>query len=126
MAITLDTITLPADLIWTDEYDWTPKEASESRTLTGALIIQTGTKQAGRPITLAGDDRSAWTTRATADALQAKLSTDTAMTLTLNDGRQFQVFWRHADKPLDTRPVVPYSEPAADDPYTLTLRLQTV
>jgi hypothetical protein len=121
--IMLDDITLPEDLIWTDEFDWTPVQQAKTYTLTGALILETGTKQAGRPIALVGGDEAAWITRATLKTLQAKLTTTAAMTLTLNDGRTFSVAFNHEDKPIDARPVIDYSTPSDDDFYTLTLKL---
>lgn len=51
-----DILTLHPQFYWADEYDWTPLAQSEPvYTLTGAMDIQQGVKQAGRPITLKGD-----------------------------------------------------------------------
>ena len=44
---------LPDDLLWSDEHAWSPAVASTSYLITGALLIQSATRQAGRPITLA-------------------------------------------------------------------------
>lgn len=128
MSITLDDITLPMDLHWEDEFDWTPVAQETGYTLAGALEIQVGTMQAGRPITLAGGEAKAWTTRATVLLLQAKAATAGAtMTLTLNDARTFTVAFRHGDgQPVEARPIIPYNTPAAGDYYALTLRLMEV
>ena len=49
-------ITLPQDMRWADEFDWTKTaQAEPQRTLSGGLVIQQGIKQNGRPVTLAGD-----------------------------------------------------------------------
>ena len=51
-----ETLALPADLQWQDEMDWNAvAQAAPQRTLSGALVIQQGTKLNGRPVTLAGD-----------------------------------------------------------------------
>lgn len=84
MAITLDAITLPEDLSWTDEYAWSPVVQNAEFSLTGALILEEATRQAGCPFTLQSPDGGAWTTRATADGLRAKLAANTSMTLTLH------------------------------------------
>lgn len=42
------TIELPPDLHWRDEFSWTPVEQSTEYSLTGALIVQSGARQAGR------------------------------------------------------------------------------
>ena len=50
--ITLAGITLPGDLVWSDEFQsWKVGQARKT-SLTGALILHVGTLQAGRPITL--------------------------------------------------------------------------
>jgi len=125
MAIVLDGTTLPDDLIWVDEYDWTPVQQSVGYTLSGALLVQTGAKLAGRPITLSGGADHGWALRSLIDTLQGKLSIATAMTLILHDARSFDVLWRHGDKPLEAKPVTDYSDPGTTDPYVLTLRLMT-
>ena len=126
MAITLDAVTLPADLTWTDEFDWSPLEQTASYTLTGALVLETGQRQAGRAITLAGSELSAWADRQTVAALYAKLTASGPMTLTLNDGRTFQVAFRHGDTPVAARPVVDFRLPANSDFYSLIVRFMEV
>jgi hypothetical protein len=122
---TLDNIAIPDDLLWSDEFDWTPLEVSVERTLTGVNLIQTGTKTGGRNITLVGGADYGWASRATVDALLAKLTATAAMTLTLPGNRVFSVLWRHTDGPIEARPVIDYNAPDAADFYTLTLRLMT-
>lgn len=69
--ITLGGVTLPADLAWPDRYAWQPVTVSIEYSLTGALIVESAEKLAGRPITLQGADNRAWATRATVDAIKA-------------------------------------------------------
>ncbi len=128
MSITLDTVTLPSDLHWEDETDWTPVAQEVEYTLAGALAIETGVMQAGRPITLAGGDDRAWASRTTVLALMALAAAPgKTMTLTLNDARTFTVAFRHSDgSPIEARPIVPYNTPAEGDWYALTLRLMEV
>lgn len=126
MSITLDAITLPDDLTWADEFDWTPTEQQRAFTLTGSQVVETGVRQAGRPITLAGGDDAGWIDRATLNAIYNKLSDNTAMTLTLHDARTFQVAFDHQQKPIAARPVIDYRTPDAADYYTLTLRFITL
>lgn len=122
----LATVTLP-DLIWGDEFDWTPVEQSADYTLTGALIIETAVRQAGRPITLMGGEEYGWTDRATVLALAALVAQPgLEMTLTLDDAREFQVVFRQDDKPMDAGPVLAVTDPEAGDYYTLTLRLMEI
>lgn len=117
-------VPLPDNLYWSDEFDWNPVGQVRTYTLTGALIVEETTMQAGRPITLEG----AWITRQSVQALIALQATAaTAMTLTLDDGRSFSVLFRRegATAPIEASPLFPQA-PGAYTPatlYTLTLRL---
>lgn len=126
--ITLDGLTLPADLWWEDEIDWTPVEQTVEYSTTGALLIDVATKQAGRPITLVGDESTAWITRATALALQAFAAVPgKQMTLVLH-AETFTVMFRHEEKKaVDTEPLVKITPPDAGDYYILkALKLMAV
>ncbi len=99
MSITLGNITLCDGLVWRDEQEWSPIDQQTTYTLTGALLVEEATKQAGRPITLAGQSdgsaHTAWITRANLALLRAALDTPLAQfTLTLHDGRTFTVIPR--------------------------------
>lgn len=70
--VTLEQLQLPNDLMWVDEFNWSPVASTHTYTLAGALIIEQGVKQAGRPITLRSEqDDMAWVTRQTAQRLKA-------------------------------------------------------
>ena len=102
----LDTIELPDDLEWVDEFTWTPVTQKTDYGATGALFIQESTKQAGRTITLEGEENMCWITRETALALQALYAqADLEMTLTLNDSRTFTVRFLQSGVPVDLSPV---------------------
>lgn len=122
----LDNLTLPTDLIWLDEFDWTSIQQTQTYSITGALIIQTGTKQAGRPITLAGDNSSGLISRADLKTLQAKLTSTSPLILTLNDARTFNVIFNHAQKPIEAKPLIDYSDNDDADFYTLKISLLVV
>jgi hypothetical protein len=130
---TLDGVTLPPDLEWTDEGAWLPAAAVATVTLTGAQVVQVSALQAGRPITLeAKGDGHVWLTWAEVEALRtmAAANLDTTMVLTLVDGRTFSVVFRHQDGAVEYEPVMfsVSSNTAVRDarPYTLTLRLMQV
>ena len=124
MAITLGLITLPEDIEWVDEYKWSPTAETNTYTLTGSLVIQTSTMQAGRPITLAGSSNT-WVLRGVLKALKALADTPgTELTLTLNDARTFHVAFRHADAPaIDAAPIVWLRDYDDTWPYTVTIKL---
>lgn len=130
---TLDAVTLPGDLEWEDEGAWVPAAAVMTTTITGAQILHVSALQAGRPITLvAKGDQHVWLTYAEVEALRAMAAANlsTPMTLTLIDGRSFQVVFRHQDGAVEYSPVeflVSQNTDVRDArPYTLTLRLLQV
>lgn len=121
-------LTLPDDLLWVDEYTWGPVATTVTYLLTGALLVETGTRQAGRPITLVGPADMAWVRRTTVDTLyrwagEPLSEMDGRFDLRLADGRGFTVAFRHHDTALDAEPVLGYPARGDDDFYRLTLRL---
>lgn len=132
MTITLaygsTTLTLPVDLFWADENQWSPVEQSTERSITGALIVSSATRIKGRPITLQPlDDSTAWMDRALVDALRIPAAVPgQVMTLTLG-GQTYSVIFRHQDgAALDATPVVFYNDVDNADFYRTTLRLMEV
>jgi hypothetical protein len=122
-ALKLGNITLPSDLLWSDEFDWTPIEQAKTYSLDGSLIIENQTRQAGRPITLTGEADQAWVTRSTVEALYALAQASTTRTLQLTDGRTFDVVFRHDQTAVEARPV---GGLVGVDHYMITLRLMEV
>lgn len=119
---------LPDDLLWADEHAWSPAVASVSYLLTGALLVQSATRQAGRPITLVGPSDMAWVTRATVATLHTWAAAPLAAAsgrfeLTLRDARVFTVAFRHADTAIDAEPVLGFPAQSDSDFYRITLRL---
>lgn len=117
--ISLDDIELPADLVWTDEFDWTPAQQQESYLLTGSLLLERSFKQAGRPITLAESTAPVWLPRLTVEALYGKLTVTMPMILTLADARVFSVAFDHNKGPIQVKPVYEYSTYDATDYYNV-------
>lgn len=124
MAITLGGLALPRGLRWVDEFDWSAREQSISRSLSGAQLIQYATRQGGRPITLLGGLAFTRLTRAELLALRALLedAPEDGLLLQLHDGRRYQTAPLYADAgPLLAYPVplVLGAGPADPQPQTL-------
>ena len=112
---------------WADEHAWTPAVASVSYLVTGALLVQSAVRQAGRPITLAGAIDMAWVTRATVATLYEWAAVPLGVSsgrfeLKLADSRVFEVAFRHGDTPVEAEPVAGFPARSDDDFYRLTLR----
>lgn len=119
----LDSVSLSADMLWTDEFTWPTVIRSTEYALTGALIVDAGQRLAGRPITLAGSADGGWITRATVDALRVLASALPGQyVLALADGRSFNVVFAPADA-LVAEPVVAFSDPGVDTWYVATVKL---
>lgn len=120
-------LTLPDDLLWSDEHAWTPAVAAVSYLLTGALLVETATRQKGRPITLAGGSDMAWVTRETVNILHDwAAQPGRQFELQFADGRIFTVVFRHHETPIEAEPVLGFPARSASDWYRLTLRLMEV
>jgi hypothetical protein len=122
--LTSTSVTLPDAMNWVDEYTWSPVEQTKTYTTTGALLIEEGVKQAGRPISLEGSEDRTWCTRALVDQLHAWAQTASiVLTLTLR-GTARSVTFDHERGALQGLPVLFYADGsiASDDWYVPTLR----
>jgi hypothetical protein len=118
---------LPDDLLWSDEHSWTAVVSNVSYLITGALLVQSAKRQAGRAITLQGAPDMAWVTRATLEKLRlwagvALEPPSGSFTLTLKDARTFIVAFDHASGPIEAAPVLGYPSGHDGDFYHLLLR----
>ncbi len=123
----VDTITLHKDLLWSDEAFWNAVEQTAKRTVTGAMIVQSGTRVKGRPITLEPeDDASAPTTREVLDQLRNWAAVPgKTMVLTLG-GVGYDVIFRHQDGGLEARKWIHYDSVLPADIYLVVIRLMTI
>lgn len=126
MAITLDAITLPGDLWWADEFDWSPLESSQEYAVTGALVVDAAPRLAGRPITLEADDDRAWMRRDTLLQLRALTTPADRQMHLMHNGVSYTVVWRPGAEAISARPLWPLANPAADLFYVVTLRLTEI
>lgn len=120
-----DELTLPSELIWEDEFIWNNVKSASFYSITGDFIIQNNVAEAGRPITLSGEN--AVIKRNNLRILQGWANTlGHKMVLTLHD-RTFDVIFRHWDGAIDqSTPFSGYSNPTDDNYYLLTVRLVTI
>ena len=119
----LGTLQLPRGMVWADEHDWVPVQKSMEYSTTGALLIDVGVRQAGRPITLEAEDDAGWITRQAIQDLRALAADPEAeLELVLADGRIFSVHFA-ADNPIQARPVGRPELPTNTHPYVATVRL---
>jgi len=121
------TVTLPNDLLWTDEFGWQAVEQRTQYSITGALIVEAASKQAGRAITLAGGPSWGWITRSVLVTLQAWAELPAQQfTLVLRGEAARTVVFDQAQRPIEAQPVIDYSDPDSTDDYVATIRFLEV
>lgn len=125
---TLGNIRLPRGMRWVDEFsDWAKVARETEYGITGALIVDVGVRQAGRPITLAAREDQGFIRRDVLLQLHAltEAHPDAVHVLTLADGRTFNVIFADGDASVTATPVGLWEVPADHHPYVATLRLLT-
>ena len=116
-------LALPDALIWSDEFAWQQVEQSGQYTTTGALILDVWpAKQAGRPMTLAGDVTYGWILRGTLNTLNNWAAQPGLQMQLTRMGETHHLVWDHDSGAIEATPVIPYSDPIDSDYYSLTLR----
>lgn len=120
------TLTLPRHLLWLNEFDWRPVAMSAPRySLTGALLLESQLRQAGRPIELGGE--SNWVLRSDLLTLASWAEQpDLQLSLVMRGEPARTVKFNHAAGAIEATPVVEFSDPAPGDYYRLVLRFLEV
>lgn len=120
------TVELDDDLDWANEFNWADVLQTKTYTLTGALLLESAARQAGRQIELRGGDAFGWMLRSAVEQLKtwARLAGQ-QLTLTLR-GTEYTVVFDHEAGCLEARPVVDFSDPEPGDHYVVTLRFLVV
>ena len=124
----LNTVLLPDDLTWIDEWEEFPVAQTTKRRLDGGLVIYSRTVSAGRSITLEAPENHALSRDTLSElsllALQAGASFDLTMPLR---GLSFRVVFRHNDPPaLDFKALFDYADPLPTDWVTGKIKLMTI
>ena len=116
------TVTLPDDIIWSDEYDWHPVVQSSEFTTTGALLIESALKQAGRPISLNNTEDQAWFTKAMCDQIKTWASLPGIVLTFVYRGVTHSVVFDHENTAFEASPLVFYRDTVSGDYYIVNLR----
>ena len=119
-------LSLPNDLLWTDEFDWSPLVSATSFSLGGALFVEQGLKLAGRPFTLrSAQPDMAWITRAAGiKLLQWGALPNETFRLILEyptDARTFDVIFDTTGAPMALVPVKEYPAHEDNDVFLVTV-----
>lgn len=119
----LDTVQIPRGMVWADEHNWVEAESATEYSITGALLVDSGVRLAGRPITLQAEDDSGWIRRDALLSVRALAAVPGAQyTLALADGRSFTVMFAPGD-PISAHAIARPEIPTDRHPYVATVRL---
>lgn len=128
MAISLNSIPLPDDIQWTDEFNGYGVGQTATRTLTGAMVIEESAQTSGRRITLASNG-AAWVTQSVTSQIQALAATPLdGTTLTLDwNGTDYSVVFDRSRGGFKTREVLRLADAAqtSDHNYLIEINLIT-
>jgi hypothetical protein len=117
-------LALPDNLRWLNEFDWSPVVAAARYSITGALIVESRARSAGRPIEL-GDD-AAYILRSDLLTLKAWAAVPGLQLSLVLRGEAARAVIFDQERPLGAVPLVDYSDPAPGDYYRLSLRFLEV
>lgn len=126
LTLGLDTVPLSDDFAWPDEYSWPKVAIQKTFSVTGALLVETNSRQTGRPITLVGDDAHAWISRLNLELLRSFLEVPGAEMALVFRGFTFNVMFDHEAGAIEAQPVADFDTPNNADFYFITLRFVEV
>lgn len=125
--IVLQQLELPNSLVWLDEFEQPTVSQTHKRTLAGSIVIFSGSRPNGIPVTITSGPDYGWVKRSI--VLQIKSLADQAglvMTLDIK-GKSFNVVFDHSNNNAFTAiPIYPYANPTDTDYYKVKLQLVTV
>jgi hypothetical protein len=140
-------LSLPGSLLWVDQYGWQQVAMSKEYTTTGALVLESWARQAGRPMTLQGTQDRAWCARGDLETLRAWAG-QPGLVLSINHrGETHSVAFDGEQSPIEAEPLsdllqggqsrytvrnaagdvvtdvdLDYFNPRPTDPFSVTLR----
>lgn len=106
--VTLGGIQLDSNILWQDQYTWSPVVQEVDVTLGGNPVTFSRSVNASRPITLEATRTQGWLTKAQVDSLRALADVAGATYTLVIEAQNFIVQFRHEEAPaLDFRPLIP-------------------
>ena len=126
---TSETIQLEDGFFWSDE-NWAEIQQNQEYAISGALIVQEGRKQAGRPITLQPANKTkGWIKLRDLNRLRLWQNLQEQFTLRFqwpHDKREFKVIFNHAQGALEAKPIKDSPAVSLDTYFNVTMRFTEV
>lgn len=122
--MTLDGVSLPRGLMWSNEFEWQPVAQATARRINGGLLVEESSRSGGRPIRLEGDRNHGWARRDLVSQLSVMAAeTGADRQLVTDDGRTFSVRFDNTQQAVIAAPLQRNPRPTADSLYSLTINL---
>ena len=126
---TSETIQLEDGFFWSDE-NWSAIQQNQEYSVSGALIVQEGRKQAGRPITLQPASKTkGWIKLRDLNKLRLWQNLQEQFTLQFqwpHDQRRFNVIFNHKDNALESATIKGTPATSLDTYFNVTMRFTEV
>ena len=126
---TSETIQLEDGFFWSDE-NWSVIQQNQEYAISGALIVQEGRKQAGRPITLQPANKTkGWIKLRDLNRLRLWQNLQEQFTLQFqwpHDQRSFNVIFNHKDGALESSTIKGTPATSLDTYFNVTMRFTEV
>lgn len=122
LTLGVDSVDISDDFDWPDEYAWPKVALQKTYSVTGALLVETNTRQTGRPITLVGTEQIAWMTRLDLTQVREFVDTPGAELELVFRSLTFNVMFDHEAGALEATPVADFAEPDDADFFYVTMR----
>ena len=126
---TSETIQLEDGFFWSDE-NWSVIQQNQEYAISGALIVQEGRKQAGRPITLQPANKTkGWIKLRDLNRLRLWQNLQEQFTLQFqwpHDQRSFNVIFNHKDNALESSTIKGTPAVSLDTYFNVTMRFTEV
>ena len=126
---TSEAIQLEDGFFWSDE-NWAEIQQNQEHSISGALIVQEGRKQAGRPITLQPANKTkGWIKLRDLNQLRQWQNLQEQFTLQFqwpHDQRQFNVIFNHKDGALESSTIKGTPATSLDTYFNVTMRFTEV
>ena len=121
---TNEEIQIPNGMMWVDEFSWSKAVNSKEYSLNGSLIIESGIRSFGRPITLQSAEDSGWIKRQSVGILQRWAESLQELEFTDISGEAHKVmFDNSSDESVSFQPVSGFTDGISGEWYYGSVKL---
>lgn len=125
MIIILNNVVLPTGMIWENEFNEQLVSQTTKRTLSGSIVIFSGSREKGLNISLSSGPDFGWLKRQVLSTLKSFASQPALIMPLVIGSETFNVVFDHSNQAINAVPVVPFANPSETDYYKAKINLTT-